>query len=311
MLNNNILVTSISSKVPLLEVLKDSISTFNNISIVGADINENVLGRYYVDIFWKMERIDKIIINDFIENCKKMQIKYIIPTRDDDVVFFSKNYQLLLKNNIYPFVSNSSSISYCFDKLSFFQNANYNNMIYTSDKLNDIKSSTCVIKERYGSGSENIFLNIEISQAKEKANCLNNPIFQPFIKGEEYSVDSYITKEGKYIDSIIRSRDLIVDGEAKITTVVEDLEIKNNIKEFLLKHKIYYHSVLQYIKYDNKFSIIECNPRFGGASTLSYKMGLKSFLWFIQDIENIDIEYIPSSKKYKQVRISKDIYIES
>jgi len=311
MLNNNILVTSISSKIPLLEVLKDSISTFNHISIVGADINENVLGRYYVDTFWKMERIDKIIINDFIKNCKKMQIKYIIPTRDDDVVFFSKNSQLLLKNNIYLFVSNSSSISFCFDKLSFFQNANYNNVIYTSDRLSDIKSSTCVIKERYGSGSENIFLNIEISQAKEKANCLNNPIFQPFIKGEEYSVDSYITKEGKYIDSIIRSRDLIVDGEAKITTVVEDLEIKNNIKEFLLKHKIYYHSVLQYIKYDNKFSIIECNPRFGGASTLSYKMGLKSFLWFIQDIEHIDIEYIPSSKKYKQVRISKDIYIES
>lgn len=310
---NNILVTSISSKVPFLKVLKDTISELNNdMRIIGSDINEEVVGKYFVDVFWKMDKIIEIDINDFIKSCKQMKIKYIIPTRDEDVMFFSKYNDLLIKKNIYPFVNNFLSTSYCFDKLCFFENGKSSNLIYTSDKLEKINTRTCVVKERYGSGSENIFLDIDINQAKNISQKLINPIFQPFIRGKEYSVDTYITKKGEYIDSIIRSRDLIKNGEAVISTVVEDhLKIKPMIKDFLLKHQIYYHSVLQFIEHENNFFIIECNPRFGGASTLSYKMGLKSFLWFIQEIEGVNIEYMPINKKYKQIRINKDIYFES
>ena len=83
------------------------------------------------------------------------------------------------------------------------------------------------------------------------------------------------------------------------------------IKYFLEKNKITGHSVTQVIKKDNNFYIIECNTRFGGASTLSYTLGLESFYWFFLECSNKKIEVNISDKLLKQVRVSKDVYIES
>ena len=44
-----------------------------------------------------------------------------------------------------------------------------------------------------------------------------------------------------------------------------------------------------FITPQNEFFLIECNPRFGGASTLSIKAGLESFKWAYLEALNLDI----------------------
>ena len=82
-------------------------------------------------------------------------------------------------------------------------------------------------------------------------------------------------------------------------------------KSFLENNRILGHSILQVIKKENKYHIIECNARFGGASTLSYTLGLESFLWFFKECNQEDISPKISNKKIRQVRVSKDMYFES
>jgi carbamoyl-phosphate synthase large subunit len=310
--SKNILITSISSKVPLVKSVINSKNKFNeSIKVYGADIKDTIIAKYFVDIFWIMPRISELNIDDFIDYCKKNNIAYIIPTRDADILFFAENKKILFQNNIFTFVSDYNSVLFCFDKIKFFQNSQDKSVIPTFNNLNMVDSSNIVVKERYGAGSNKIAINVSKDEAFSFARALDNPIFQPYIKGNEFSVDSYVNKHGKCLASIVRSRDLIIDGEAKVTTRVKDPILESKAKEFLEKNKILGHSVLQVIKSNSLYYIIECNARFGGASTLSYKLGLESFYWFLLECNNETIKPIISDTELKQIRISKDVYIEN
>jgi len=51
MIKRNILITSISSKVPLIKAVKNAKDNFSkDIKIYGADISDNVIGKYFNDI---------------------------------------------------------------------------------------------------------------------------------------------------------------------------------------------------------------------------------------------------------------------
>jgi len=309
----NILITSISGKVPLIEVVKDSRDKFDrSIKIYGADINCNIVGKYFVDYFWLMPKISKLKLSELINYCNENCIKYIIPTRDADVIYFSKYKNELLKNKIYCFVSEYASVEICFDKLLFFRKIKNEMIVPTFENIDELEGvNSFVIKERFGAGSTNIGINLKLDQVKKFIKNFDAPIIQPFIEGEEYSIDSYLNKEGNYLGSIIRSRDIVIDGESKVTTRVINGELEVKAKEFLEKNKILGHSVLQVIKDKNGYHIIECNARFGGASTLSYTLGLESFLWFLQECNGDEVSPKISHKKLKLIRISKDIYLES
>jgi len=306
---NNILVTSVSMKVPLIESLIVARDKFDkNIKIIGVDMNTNIIASHFVDEFCLIKELKYLNKVQIIEFCKEKDIKYVIPTRDDDVLFFSKIKKDLEELSIFSFCPNISTVKLCYDKLEF---SKLRNTIPTYLSVDECHGKRFVLKQRYGAGSLTLFLDISKEELVNKIGNLKNPIIQEFIKGQEYSIDSYVAKNGLLQASIIRSRDLIINGEAKITTRVFDEKLQEIIKVFLEKNKILGHSVIQVIKKKNKYHIIECNTRFGGASTLSYKLGLESFYWFLQECNNQDIELNISPKILKQVRVAKDIYFES
>lgn len=309
--NMNILITSISAKVPLIKTVIESKNKFDkDISIYGADIDENCISKYFVDFFWLMPRIDVIDINDFIYYCDKKNIKYVIPTRDADVLYFSTFKNELLSNGIHTFVPELDAVSLCFDKLRFYTHIKNKLITPTYTNLHDVGSSSVVVKERFGSGSDNITINIDKDTALKFSLKLKEAIFQPYISGTEFSIDSYVKKNGKCVASIVRSRDYVKNGEAQITTFVEDKMLSEIVMKFVEDLNLLGHSVTQVIKHDDTYSIIECNTRFGGASTLSYKMGLESFYWFLMEVDNKEISFKLNSVKLRQVRVAEDKYFE-
>lgn len=310
-MQKNILITSISSKVPLIKRVIEAKDKFDkDIKIFGADIDKDVLGRHFVDEFLLTPKISVLGIDEFIIFCFSNNIGYIVPSRDEDVIFFAKHKKTLAEENIFVFVSDYDSVEFCYDKLKFYEDGDKEWTIQSSEDINNIDAPKYVVKERYGAGGKNIFLDVDKEEARELAKKLDKPIFQPYIKGIEYSVDSYVDKNIICIASIIRSRDLVINGESKITTVVQDEELQKKVKLFLEEHKIRGHCVLQIIKQADSYSLIECNARFGGASTLSYELGLESFYWFLQESNNKTFEASLSNKILKQIRIQKDIYLE-
>ncbi|MCG3717623.1 ATP-grasp domain-containing protein [Aliarcobacter butzleri] len=311
-MNKNILITSISSKVPLIKTVKKAKNKFDkSIKIFGIDSANKVLGKYFVDEFYILPKLKEFKIEDFIDFCKRNKIKYIIPTRDEDLLFYSSYNKILLKKNIYLFSPDNFVVNMCNDKYLFTKENKIDFNIKTSLNIKDLKNvDSYVVKDRFGSGSKNIGLNLKESDAIEFSKKLKNPIFQEFIEGEEYSIDSYVSKSNKFVGCIIRKREFVKNGESIITYSLKDDILERKIKNFLLKNNIIGHSITQVIKKDNNYFLIECNTRFGGASTLSDKMGLKSFYWFLCEMNDKIFKFKRNKKNFMQIRIPKDIYYE-
>ena len=311
--DNNILITSSANKNPLIRSLKNAIKgVLPNIKIYAGDTNETTLSKFDADYFWSMPKTNDSNIKEIISYCKKNSIKFIFPTRDGELFFWSKHKSLLKSQNIFVFVASENILSLSLDKLNFFKFCQRNNFqtINTSSNIEDINHDKYVVKERFGSGSKNIAINFKKDDALKFSLSLKKPIFQPYVNCQEISIDGWVGENGNLPGISLRSRSIILNGESKVSTTINNPKLEKKATEFISKLAIKGPFVIQAFVQRNNLKFIECNPRIGGASTLSIKNGLNIFLWSILEI--LDPSFIPNlSKKHKsitQVRTQFDKY---
>ncbi len=314
--NFNILITSVSKKIPFIKAVKKTIQKLgNNGLIYGSDIDDECIGKNFTDYFWNMPRLSDIKYVDIIDYCNKHNIKAIIPTRDGELDFFSQNNKFFHEAGINVMISPLKTVSMCIDKLLFYQELNKLSLpaIETFEDINKINSENIVVKERFGAGAKKIGLNLSKEKALEHAKKLDSPIFQPYITGEEISVDFYVDKNGKLKGVVPRVRYLVVNGESQITHTISDDKIDDLCQKITDKIEFYGHIILQLIKDEaGGYHIIECNCRFGGASTLGIAAGLDSFYWFLLESAGIDIksyQFIKNNRQIKQIRYPEDLIV--
>lgn len=304
--NKNILVTSISKKVPLLKNLKKaSMKISKNISIFGGDKDRNCIGKYFVDQFWCMPGIDDLTINDILKFCHDNSINGIIPTRDGELLFWAKYKRELAGNKIRVMLSDYDVVQFCIDKLLFFKKCKKlgYNAVPTYAELEKVKSNGVVVKERFGAGAKSIGIDLCYDDAAKHAAKLEEAIYQPFIEGREVSIDLYITLKGDVKGVIARRRDLVINGESQVTTTFRNQELEEMCIAFAREFKLNGHIVMQtIIDEQDKFHVIECNSRFGGASTTSISAGLDSFYWFLLEINGFDLKQYHFQRKKNEIR---------
>ncbi len=171
-------------------------------------------------------------------------------------------------------------------------------------------ASKWVVKERFGAGSQNIGLDLDELQAINHAKKLEQPIFQPMIKNQqEISVDLYITKNYHVKNMLLRTRDLVVHGESQITTNFFNKKIESAMRNFALKTGLIGHLVIQAFIDNDKITLIECNARFGGASSFSQRLGVDSFFWFYLECCGFKIDEWPIldlNSRLVQIRYPQD-----
>jgi carbamoyl-phosphate synthase large subunit len=77
---------------------------------------------------------------------------------------------------------------------------------------------------------------------------------------------------------------------------------------------IYGHAVFQLIQSSTGgLHVIECNARFGGASTLSIAAGLDSFYWFLLEACGDSLSQYPFARcrrELRQIRFARDLVID-
>lgn len=311
----NVLITSVSKKVPLVEAVKKAVKKISGgIKVFGADMDAACLSSHFTDGFWTMPRLSNLPIADLIAYCKSQNICLIIPTRDGELEYFSKAKADLLKAGINVMVSDFNSINRCLDKLLFSNEKGEEILAIPSYLKPDESSAThFVVKERYGAGSLSIGINLDKKSAIDHAKKLENPIFQPFVSGNEISVDAYISREGDVKGIVMRKRDVVVNGESQITSTFTDSKLQITFFKIIKNLNLYGHIILQALIDENgNVHVIECNSRFGGASTLAIQAGLDSFYWaYLEAIgENLDnYPFYPSVTSIKQVRHPHDSYL--
>jgi carbamoyl-phosphate synthase large subunit len=314
----NVLVTSSSKKAPLIRALQKTAKKIDKeIKIIAGDLNSNVITRYVADEFWEMPILDDSTVKLIIEKCIEFNIGLIIPTRDGELSFWAKNKGEFNEKGIDVLISDFNSVAICLDKYRFyeFMKEHEFNCIETSLGLPTTPSkSAFVVKERFGSGSKNLGIGLSYTEAKSFASKLESPIFQPMVFGKEISADIWIIP-GFFESVVLRSRDLIVEGESQITSIFHDETAERMFLEIAQKLRITGPAVFQaIIEESGEINVIECNARIGGASTASNAAGSGSFENIINYFAAGNKEFKPRKtrkiKQITQVRTSVDTHYD-
>lgn len=307
----NVLITSVSAKISCVKNVKAGLQrVFPEGKVWGADVDPTCLGRHFTDYFWHMPRLDDLTTEGLVRFCKENDINTIIPTRDGELLYFARCKNELLENGIHTMISCADCIEICLDKIKFSERMlelGYPAIrSYTSPEA--CPEDRLVQKNRFGAGSADIKINVsktEITTQQEDA------IYQPYIKGEEFSIDVFTAGSAMPEGAIVRRRDKVVNGESQITTAVDEPELAKLCLEASKEIGIYGHSVWQALKDEQgNYNIIECNSRIGGASSLSLAMGLDSFYWFFVQAsgkKTADLKFTRHPENLKQIRAPKDV----
>lgn len=286
---DSLLITSASKKIPLArELRRAAIRLDKEIKIIAGDCDLDALAQFEADSFWNMPRLDEISIDALIQECQAREVSVIFPTRDGELEFWSQNNDLFDKAGIEVIVSSYEAISRCRDKLAFatFGEEVGLPIIPAAKSPEGLNNCLFVVKERYGAGSRGIGLGLSKEAALEHAKGLAEPIFQPFINGPEVSIDSWVSRTGDVPGVVLRRRDIVVSGESQVTTTFKDAHLENDAIKVIQALQLRGPVVLQAIVTDKGLQIIECNPRFGGASTAAIAAGLDSLYWSLAEVED-------------------------
>ena len=285
-----VLFSSLAAKIALFKKVEAQVRNINPSAIVvGGDMDPQCLGAKILDKskFLRMKKLDDFSTDEILKFLVSENISYVIPTRDGELTFWAVHKEILSECKISVMISDLSSIKKCNDKLTFYNSSKELTIpvIPTFLDLNEIDSKTFVVKSRYGSGSSNIGLNLSREEAYEHAKKINDPVFQPYIKGREFSAETWIDDKGQCHGLVMRWRLQIVRGESHESKIfLNDNWGKLIIDMFEKIRGLQGHCLAQIIVDENcKIHLIEINPRLGGASPLSLEAGLNSIEWFLNE----------------------------
>jgi carbamoyl-phosphate synthase large subunit len=281
--NKNILITSSGNKQILVNYLKESFESLNgNTEIICCDSNSKVLTSIIADGFFRFDDIQKENILAFIEQCKSFQVGLVIPGRNVDAFYFSKYIDLFRNNNIEVLVSDHGFVSNCIDKFVFseiFQNKS-KSILKSFTETRVFQNKFFVAKERFGSGSVNLALNLQISNFSSKTLSIKDPIFQEMIFGTEFSADLWFDRNSKMHALSLRVRTIIDKGEAIVCEFIKNEAINIEIEKIFENEIVRGPINLQgFITLDREIKIFEINPRLGGAFLMSEFNGFEVAKW--------------------------------
>jgi RimJ/RimL family protein N-acetyltransferase/predicted ATP-grasp superfamily ATP-dependent carboligase len=309
-----VLVSSSGAKAPLISVIKDVSQRMPvALSVIAGDANPSALSKYVADEFIHLPSTDQYNLEKIGSLCKERNIDLIIPTRDGELDFWSRNRQFFEDHGTAVLVSEPEAIAISVDKLAFAYFGESNNLPILAAWENPVGGGPFVVKERYGAGSRSIGLNLQKNAALAHGATLACPIYQPFIEGREISVDAWIDRQHKVKGLVLRERNEVASGESVVTTTFRNPGLESECVKILEALPLRGPVVLQLIiDADGCPHIIELNARFGGASTASIAAGLDIWYWTLLELKGQDLELVPfkrSDVEVRQIRVPRDIVL--
>ena len=165
-------------------------------------------------------------------------------------------------------------------------------------------------EQRYSSEKREALVNKNFRYIEKYLKEFKSPIIQKYIPGQEISVDAFIDDDFKVKAIFLRKREFIANGESQVTKIFKNNIIEKKFKKYLEIFKFSGFVMMQAKIFKGQIYIIECNPRIGGASTVSINNGLDAFFWQISKIINEKYKLrFKEKKKNKLFRFPVDFYL--
>jgi carbamoyl-phosphate synthase large subunit len=305
----NILITSVSKKVLLVKSFRKTLSEISGGNIIATDINEDSVALYFADKHYITPKTEDDSYLQYIVNlCKKENIRLIIPTRCEELSFFSKEKGRFESLGCKVMVCDYKSLDICQDKNKFVKFCVDNDIPVPNTYYNNIDSYPVFIKPNYGKSGIGIR---KINNEDELNMYVKNKedyVIQENIKWDEYTIDYFADFNGNCLNMAIRKRIRVINGESCVSKIYNIEKIEINCRKLGNKLKLIGHNTIQcfYDDETNCVKFIEINPRFGGAGNLGVVAGLDSPRILINLLLDKDISCSKIKDNLIMLRYSED-----
>lgn len=280
----NVLITSLSRKVPLLKAFQEATGAGGY--VWGADSDPECVGRHFADGFWAMPPPAEPDARDqVLRFCSREGIGLVVPTRDGELAFFAELRSALADQGTHVSVGSPEAVEVCLDKQAFHDHCSDHGIrtAPTATTPEALNAQRLAVKDRRGAGSGGLALGLDPQAARVHAQRLPDPVFQALIEGAEHSVDLYVNRDGRVVEAAPRTRLRVHDGESTVTETVEHPGLVAAATAFAESLELRGHLVVQGFADGDSVTLIECNARVGGASTLGFAAGVDSPRWAIEE----------------------------
>lgn len=267
------------ASIGIIDFLKE-----NSIKIIGIDITDDNVGKYFVDSYYKIPPSnpanEEELVQELSRIIKKENVKFFLSGPESEIILVQKNNRLFQELNCKIFhsdyetlhiISNKEALyDYLKDKTDFI--GEFCCLSKYSPKL--IDSEKIIIKPKFGRGSAGVHIvnnNAEDLQEIKRKLVQDQYIVQKIYKGKEYSVDVLCDMEGRLLNIVPRIRQ---QTESGIAVVAETVMVSR-----LIEHTVQINQILglkgfsciQFIEHDGIYYLTDINPRFGGGAILSLR----------------------------------------
>lgn len=312
----NILVTSASRKVNLVQTFKSALEPVGG-KIIAIDSDPLSPALYFAHKFYIVPpSTDPNFLEIVLTICKSENVVAIIPTRDEDLLFFSERKSMLASENIVAVVSDKESIELCQDKRRFHHFCVQNAI--PVPKLLDTKASfemqfPVFVKPVIGKGGLGAQLVETQADLENRLNECPDLMVQEFISADEYTVDVFVDFSGEILSAIPRKRMRISSGESCVTRTEYSEAIISETCKLVSRLNLIGHITVQCFKKDDRILFIEVNPRFGGAAHLGFVAGANTPNYIVQLLsgKKVDSTIGVFKDNLTLLRFSSDIFLDA
>jgi carbamoyl-phosphate synthase large subunit len=242
------------------------------VRIIGVDCDPVSAGLYLCDKGYVVPRgDDPRFLSEILKICDVEKPNMIISGPEEEVLTLSKNKKLFDERDVLLLCPNYKTVKICADKFRTWENFKKLSVpvpqIY---RENDIEFP-CIIKPRWGRGSQKIFKVNTPKELKLFLKKVENPVIQEYVSGIECTIDTFADLKGRPLSIVPRIRLQVESGISIKGMTVYDEQIINYCQKIVKRFKLVGPACIQCIKTEKEVKFTEVNTRFGGGSILSIK----------------------------------------
>ena len=275
----NVLILSAAAKVLLVEAFQAAVAGRSG-CVFAADIAADSAALHVADRGLLLPRSrEPGFIPALKRVCREHGIRLVVPTRDAELpVLAPWRNEFAAAGTTIP-VAAPETVALCQDKRRFAAFCRSEGFPIARGYEPDEMPGRFPVFVRPATGAGGIGARRIEDAAQWRALGAERPglVIQDFVDAEEYTVDTLMDLEGKPLQAVARRRLLVRNGEAQKSRVEEVPALTELALALGARLGLIGHNVIQCFRdRSGALSLIEVNPRFGGASNLSIVAGLDS-----------------------------------
>ncbi len=313
----NVLITSASRKVGLINSFKDALSSEGGGRVIAADVSPLSAALYVADEHLLVPfDADPWFIPRLLEICRDREVRLLIPKGDEELLIFSQHRERFAEIGTTVMVSSPPTISTCQDKRLFYEFCT--KMIFSVPQLYDAGQLRKDIvyplfaKPHTGKGGRGIFL---IHSRKELMRVFEETpdiLIQEFIQAPEYTIDVFVDFNGRVISVVPRERIAVLGGESFTGRTSKNPQLIEEAERLAVELSLRGHNTVQCFLDEGCVKFIEVNPRFGGGAALSFAAGANSPLFLIRLLKGQVVAPVIGEFKdnYYMLRYTQEMFID-